>query len=216
MLPKKLTSLSSIMLKTVSSVVLSYLLIYSQNYQDFSTKISYPWQMDIAKKKNKTIIDYFYLLPGGFLDCDGTHHYYPTFSERKKLLTHIDEKNGYIESVTIHQMALFKNKKESIDILVLQTGKSGAGSSCGSLNQAFQYIPEKYIWIERSDLFPSGYNHEELYNKYSEFNLLPFFKLPRKGLIIEIADEAQNDSVIGTLQWDGGKFNIFSDIQRPE
>jgi hypothetical protein len=111
-------------------------------------------------------------------------------------------------------MALFKNRKDSIDIIVLQTGKSGAGCSCGSINDAFQFIPETKIWIPRTDLFPSGYKHEELYNKYGVFDILPFFRLPKKGLTIEIADESKHDSAIGSLIWNGSKFVVSSAIKQ--
>lgn len=193
-------SLNCLIRKTILLNSTLCIFLYSQSYQDMNTKIGYPWQIEFAKKKNKTILDYFYLLPSDFLDCEHTEKGLPSLSLRKKQVTFIDEKNGYIEFFKSDQVALFKNRKDSIDIIVLQMRKSGAGCSCGSINDAFQFIPERNVWIPRTDLFPSGYKHEELYNKYSEFNLLPFFKLPRKGLVIEIADEVKNNFVIGALK----------------
>jgi hypothetical protein len=212
----KTSSLSRFILKTTTIILFSFFALQSQSYQDMNTKISYPWQLDIAKKKNKTVLDYFYLLPSDFLDCERTENGLPSLSIRKKQVTFIDEKNGYLEFFKSSQMALFKSRKDSLDIVVLQTGKSGAGCSCGSINDAFQFIPEKNIWIPRKDLFPSGYKHDELYNKYVDLNILPFFKLPKKGFTIEIADEAKHDSVIGSLRWNGERFAVFSEIKQPK
>jgi len=197
-----------------SLIIFMYTLTVSnaQYYHEFSLKSDLPWQIVLAKKKNKTILDYFYLLPSDFLDCDRTQQGLPSVEKRKKICRLIDEKNGYIQFYNSSQIALFKDRKKAIDIIAIQTGLCGAGSNCGSINCLIQFNVNTNTWIERTDLLPAGYSHEALFEKYINQDKCPYFDLPKEGYLINIRDEISGETICG-LQWNGHSFDIAQDCR---
>jgi hypothetical protein len=183
------------------------LVIGTQLYADMTNLLtpSFAWQKELSQKKNKTILDYYLLLPSEYLDCENVTSGFPTVEERKKLCRLIDEKNGYIQFFNVAEIALFKNRKDSIDFVVLQIGKCGAGATCGGVNTVLQYSSSKNCWIIRDDLLPEGFSFDLLYDAYSEEDKCPYFKLPQKGVVIEIRDE-NTEEVLKSLKWNGMRF----------
>lgn len=169
---------------------------------------SFGWQSPIAAKPNKTVEDYFLLLPMSFLDCENVSHRFPTMESRMQLIGKKDTRNGYLGFFKTAQIAVFKNRADKTDYIAVQIGKSGAGSTCGGINTLLQFDSARKMWKKREDLFPKGYTFEELYEKYSEDESFPYFDLPQKGLEVRIKEESK-DSVLFTLKWNGTKFVVI-------
>jgi hypothetical protein len=190
--------------------ILLVLIIVIPLYADTTSiqmPITFPWQKELSQKKNKTILDYFLLLPSEYLDCENVKSGFPSVEERKKLCKLIDEKNGYIQFFNAAEIALFKNRQDSIDFVALQIGKCGAGATCGGVNTILQFSSSKNYWIKRDDLLPKGFSFELLYEIYSEEDRCPYFKLPQKGVVIEIRDE-NTEKVLKLLKWNGVRFSV--------
>jgi hypothetical protein len=168
-------------------------------------KCEFLWQDTIAMKKNLNVLDYFLLLPSSILNCENPQQDFKTAKERLTLPTKIDIKNGYISFFKAAELTLFKNRKNNIDIIALQIGKCGAGSTCGGTNSLMQFQRTSRKWALRNDLLPNGCTHEELYEKHIDQNICPYFKLPATGLVISVKDES-TDSTLEQFEWDGTKF----------
>jgi hypothetical protein len=167
----------------------------------------FPWQSAIAAKRTKTVEDYFFLLPSSIVDCENNAMGLPSAEERKKLIRISDVKNGYLAFGKNSQVAVFKNRADKTDLIAIQFGRSGAGSSCGAVNSIFQFDSKSKTWISRDDLFPKGYAQKDLYTVLSDKDILPFFLLPRKGTDIEVKNE-NNDSTLAVLHWNGKAFVV--------
>ncbi|PTB93872.1 hypothetical protein C9994_12640 [Marivirga lumbricoides] len=170
---------------------------------------NYSWQKEIVEKKTKSIKDYFLLLPMDIVNCE------PLFSEeslesRKQFITKENIKNGYLEAEGM-QLALFKDRNKNIDIIAVQRGKSGIGTTCGGVNTLLQFDEEKKCWIYRNDLLPEDKKLEEIQEDYISRNnyemALPYYILPEVGTTIKVFDE-ENESTIYNLKWDGSKFSV--------
>jgi len=110
-------------------------------------KCEFLWQDTIAMKKNLNVLDYFLLLPSSILNCENSQQGFKTAKERLALPTRIDIKNGYISFFKAAQLTLFKNRKDNIDIIALQIGKCGAGSTCGGTNALMQFQRTSRKWV---------------------------------------------------------------------
>ncbi len=165
----------------------------------------FEWQKAIAQKEQKTIEDYFLLLPSRFLDCENVEAGLPTQKLRMSIIGIKDLKNGYIQFDRTSEIVLFINRVENINILGVQIGKSGAGNTCGSINSFYQYDSSSNLWLERDDILPEGFTHNALYNKYSAADQYPYFKLPQFGLNLEVRAE-DSEKILCILKWDGQKF----------
>lgn len=171
--------------------------------------LDFPWQDSIAELKQKNIHDYFLLLPSNFLDCENIKEGYSSIQKRETLCNVIDIKNGYIQFLKVAEMALFKNRSDSIDIIAVQIGKCGAGATCGAVNEIMQFLPKEKKWKFKKDLLPTGYTYKELYEKYIDDDICPYFKLPQKGLVIKIVDENQEKDMF-QMKWNGEKFFLLT------
>jgi hypothetical protein len=190
-----------------TGILFSILLAISSFPADSTWVAGLPWQSALAAKRSKTVEDYFLLLPSSIVDCENIAKGIPTSEERKKLIRLSDVKNGYLTFGKNSQLAVFKNRTEKMDLIALQFGRSGAGSSCGAVNSVFQFDAKTKTWIARDDLIPKGYAQKELYVALSDKDILPFFLLPRKGTGIEIKNE-NNDSTLAVLHWNEKAFVV--------
>ncbi len=171
--------------------------------------IEFPWQTELTKKEKKTIEDYFLLLPSDFIDCEGIYEGYPTREKREKLIQKKDVRNGYIEFQKTAQLALFKDKVNSKDIVAIQIGRCGAGSTCGSLNTLLELKDNK--WIYRVDLLPKRERMEDIYNRLEKEDKCPYFDLPQIGTVISVRDENNNGAIITSYRWTGTNFQITNE-----
>ena len=169
--------------------------------------IDFKWQDSISQKTKKNILDYFLLLPSTYLDCEMIQNGFPTLDDRKDLCQTIDLKNGYIKFFRNAEIVLFRNRKDSIDFIAIQIGKCGAGSTCGGINEILEYLPEQKKWQKRDDLLPDGYSHKQLYEKYIDKDICPYFVLPQYGFILTVKDENSGKN-ISTLKWNGSRFTV--------
>jgi hypothetical protein len=176
---------------------------------DSSWTSNFDWQMAIASRPTKTVEDYFLLLPAEILDCENTSKGFQTLKERKALIRKSDVRNGYLSFFKTAQIAIFKNREKSYDIIAIQIGKSGSGSTCGGINRLLQFNSNTKTWRQRDDLLPRGFIFEDLYNRLSDKDILPYFLLPQKGLEIKIQDESK-DSTISIIKWNGKEFLLHA------
>lgn len=167
--------------------------------------VTLDWQDSIASISAKNISHYYYLLPSHFLDCEQSG--FQTLKSRESEIKIKDIKNGYIQFLGNSEITVFKNRKMGIDIIAVQIGGSGAANTCGSVNSLFQLIPECSIWIKRDHLLPENCTHDQLYEKYSDEDILPYFDLPQQGLIIKVLDE-NSTKEMKKLKWNGEKFIV--------
>ncbi|MBT4498253.1 MAG: hypothetical protein HOC74_11050 [Gemmatimonadetes bacterium] len=164
--------------------------------------LEFEWQNGIATEKTKNINDYFLLLPSEFIDCEGAQFgQYSTKQKREKIISKIDQKNGYLQFYKTGQLVLFKDRKNNKDIIAIQSGRCGAGNTCGALNTLLEF--QDSTWIFRIDLLPDGKRIEDLY--YDD-DTCPYFDLPQYGTTILIKNEWGDDSIITRYKWTKQKF----------
>lgn len=180
---------------------------FGQEHANRTYPIEFDWQHDIAKKKKRTIEDYFLLLPSQFLDCERIFKGFPTVDNRIEIIKKKDLRNGYLEFHGRSQIALFKDKTNSKDIIAIQIGGCGAGNTCGSLNTLLEFTDNK--WVYRIDLLPNSKRVEDIYNEIEKDGKCPYFNLPQIGTTIELRDENNNGSIIMKYEWTGQRFNII-------
>jgi hypothetical protein len=200
-------------MKSTRLALLSISLVLSLSSNPFSEEIdslfstNFAWQNSIAETRKKNIQDYFLLLPSVFLDCENVAQGFPSLKKRLALITKNDPKNGYLAFMKNSEIALFRNKKEESDFLVVQIGRSGVGNTCECHNQVIQFNSNSKKWKIRDDLLPQGYTQKELYDKLSDLEIFPYFELPKKGYEIKVRNE-NSDSTLYRMKWDGTKFII--------
>jgi len=176
----------------------------------FRAPTEFGWQSAIAAKPAKNVLDYFLLLPSSYLDCENVRRGFPTEESRRELASHVNVRNGYIGFARNAQVALFKDRENGIDIVALQMGRCGAGSTCEPHNQLLQYQGAQKGWVVRDDLVPEGYTFEELYEEYMDDDeKCPYYHLPEVGLTIEVRDEFTG-STFARLKWTGTRLNVVS------
>lgn len=168
----------------------------------------YEWQKELIEKENKSVRDYFLLLPLEMVNCEapiGDESY----KNREALLTKENIKAGYLESGNM-QIALFKDRANEIDLIAIQSGKSGQGTNCGGINTILEF--KDGCWVYRHDLLPKNSVLEEIESAYLLKNnyevALPYFNLPEVGTTIRVLDE-ENDDEIYKLKWNGTAFEAI-------
>jgi hypothetical protein len=171
-------------------------------------EFEFKWQDSLALIEKPTIQDHFLLLPSNLLDCEGVKEGFPTIEERMRLIRKKDISNGYIAFFNAAEIALFKNYQDSLDIVAIQIGKCGAGNNCGAVNNVFVLNTILKKWVARPDLLPIGMTHSSLYEKYSDSEKCPYYKLPQKGLVIEVRDE-NSDNLLEKMIWNRTRFVKF-------
>jgi hypothetical protein len=164
--------------------------------------LEFEWQNEIATAKTKNIKDYFLLLPSEFIDCEGAQFgQYSTKQKREEIISKIDQKNGYLQFYRTAQLVLFKDRKNKKDIIAIQSGRCGAGNTCGALNTLLEF--QDSTWVFRIDLLPEGKRIEDLY--YDDDHC-PYFDLPQYGTTILIKNELDDDSIITRYKWTKQRF----------
>lgn len=195
---------------TLLTVLATSVYARDKPYQPYA--MEFQWQKAIAKKNHKNIKDYFLLLPSVFIDCEGAQFgAASTKDEREELITYVDLKNGYLEYAG-SQLTLFKDRTNKKDIIAIQDGKCGAGTTCGALNTLIEL--EGTVWKFRVDLLPKGKRLEELYGEELRSDTVcPYFDLPRIGTTILVKNEClinecNPQSIVARYLWTGERFII--------
>lgn len=200
--------MNRIRLKFVSIIILlSTLNGWSQDTQIHNTSFA-PWQIEISKKLNKNIYDYYLLLPDEFFDCETGKIFGE--KDRKEQIRDIDIKNGYIEFNGNFTMALFKDVKNKKDFIAITNNTSGRGTTCGGYNTIMEYLPDGKVWKYRNDLLPSEKEEEPYFNNFYQdsVEMNPCFKLPKVGLVVSLKDELLNRTIYN-MKWNGSRFEII-------
>ena len=198
---------------------------YENPFDKYS--LSHSWQKKIAEKPQKTILDYYMLIPTGWLEGEdgfGTNegqkdtYEYRMESVKKSPWGCLDQKNGFLKAAPDANicMALFKDKIHNRDVIAFVEG-------CGempvqSCNYLFITFDEaKKEWRNVNDLFP----YEEM-GKRCKFlekhktwdddtTVEPYLKLPEFGTTIKIMDTFSDDEhLLFVAKWNGERF-VLSD-----
>ncbi len=176
--------------------------IFAQENPNKKYTIEFEWQKTIAHKESKNIKDYFLLLPSEIINCEGAMmNEYSTKQQREGSISKLDLKNGYLQFHRTGQLVLFKDRINKKDIIAVQSGRCGAGNTCGAYNTLMEFHNEQ--WMFRIDLLPDGKLIEELY--YDD-NSCPYFDLPQFGTTILIRNELKEGSVITKYKWTKQRF----------
>jgi len=170
------------------------------------------WQVSLAKKQNKNVLDYYLLLPGVLFDCERGLK----FDEdgRKSKIKLLDIRNGYIEftgSYSNLTIALFKDTLNRKDFIAVSSNASGRGTNCGGFNMIMEFLQDTIAWKYRNDLLPSKSQEKPYLEKYySDLNdMSPYFQLPRYGLIVILREEGSEKPVY-RMKWTGTRFEIIN------
>lgn len=162
------------------------------------------WQSKIKNKPEKTVLDYFLLLPSALLDCEVDVGGFSS-EQRQKMIRTMDVQNDYIELENGSQIALFTNKINTITYIAVQIGASGQGCNCTPISTLFEFNAKSNSWIERSDRIPVNLQFAQLCSKYQSTDIAPYYHLPHKGKTIEIIDDNKSD-ILAKMYWNGSQF----------
>lgn len=161
----------------------------------------YKWQDKLAKKEAKNIADYFNLVPGKFIDCEGAQFGdYDSVEKRTKIIDILDIKNGYIEFYSGSQLVLFKDRVNQRDIIGIQSGKCGAGTNCGGINGF--YTIKGNEWTEVKNITPFN---DSFSDKFYTDEICPYYDLPRFGLKVKLMNE-YSGKPFKSMTWKNNKF----------
>lgn len=163
--------------------------------------LEYHWQVAIANKQTKDILDYFNLIPSEFINCEGAQFAaYDSIQKRAAIINEVDKKNGYLEFYNGSQIVLFKDRVSKRDIIGIQSGKCGAGTTCGAVNGF--YILQDSDWIEVKNITP--FTPSLIDALYSD-DICPYYDLPRYGLKVNLMDEFSGQK-IHEMTWEKDQF----------
>lgn len=178
------------------------MLTFAQENPKATYPLEFDWQKIISSKKNKNIKDYYLLIPSIFIECEGAmFNEYATKKQREDIITKLDIQNGYLMWYDRAQLVLFKDRVNEVDIIAIQSGRCGAGTTCGGLNSLLEF--KNGEWKYRVDLLPFGKTIEELLYKN---DVCPYFDLPQYGTTILVKDENKKNSVITKYIWKKQRF----------
>jgi hypothetical protein len=167
------------------------------------------WQLELKDKEEKSIMDYYLLLPNAVFDCELDRSF--DKNQRLVLITVQDIKNGFIEFEGDQKfsLALFKDRVNEIDYIAISNNHSGRGSTCGGLNTILQFASSKG-WKYRTDVLPPkeqiSYLVKEFYKNTDEISY--YYKLPQFGLVVTLND-GSTDKVICKMKWKADKFELI-------
>ena len=108
-------------------------------------------------------------------------------------------------------MFLISVAKDSSAYLLIEYGKSGYDRECGGINSLLYFDHPKKKWINKNGLLPSqeaGNPYFKKVDEKSEEYVLPYLKIPEKGLEVTLQDE-ELDIPIYTMKWNGERFLII-------
>ncbi len=183
--------------------------LFAQENPNTKYPLEYDWQKKIAEKKQKNIKDYFLLIPSCFFGEMAQFGEYSTIEKREKIIIKEDIRNGYIQYHGSAQLVLFKDRKNKIDIIAIQTNGCGAGTNSMALNTLLEFKDNQ--WRFRIDLLPDGKMIEDLY--YSD-DSCPWFDLPQFGTTILVKDELKDEKIIAEYKWMGHRFIKSNDPKK--
>ncbi|NME71586.1 hypothetical protein [Flammeovirga aprica] len=183
-------------------------LLLAQDERVFSEKYKLrDWQLPIAKKEVKTILDYYLLMPDELFDCETGSQY--DKNKRMELIRLKDIRNGYIDFNRNCTITLFKDRSAKRDYIAVSSNSSGRGTTCGGYNMIIELSTATGQWFYRNHLFPKG---DDLIKKFYGENLEDgdmYKKLPRYGLIIQLKDEFLEGTIL-EMKWDGTCFKLVA------
>ncbi len=183
-----------------------------ENMENHCLYDNYEWQRELLEKGNKSVKDYFLLLPIDIVYCEQPLED-ESYKSREDLLTKENIKAGYLEAGNM-QVALFKDRENDLDLIAIQRGKSGAGTTCGGINAILEF--KEGCWVYRNDLLPEDKVLTDIEKAYLVKNnyevALPYFALPEVGTTIRVLDE-ENEGEIYNLKWNGTVFEAV-EIER--
>lgn len=186
-----------------------------------SKQYLHSWQVEVAKKANKNILDYYLLLPKQLLvaelsidDRTDTREFrLSSLNKSNPAQGRANIKAGFLIASpdAFIKMALFKDRTNNRDILGIVLG-------CGE--PPIQYCDYEFITFDQSslkwntdeDVFP----WERFYSKCDSISsrytgteyFLPNLVLPEFGTTISVVDAWDDDKSVFLIDWAGSEFKI--------
>jgi hypothetical protein len=172
------------------------------------------WQIEIAKKKVRSIEDYYLILPKKLLEAE-----LEIKNDNRKFrldkISRVNIKSGYlIANPDAHlEMALFRDKKNNRDILAIVLG-------CGSPPIQYcdfgflEFDSNEMVWSINKEVFPwAEFNSkcDELSNSKpsDQEYFLPNIILPEFGTTIHLIDAWDSDNTpLVLIKWNGQSFEM--------
>ena len=203
-------------------LLLTFLFVNGQ-----TKRLEYAWQKKIADKPNKTILDYYLLLPtellSGEFGINGESELKDSYefrlnSTKTKGSCKVNIKNGYLVAVPdafIH-LALFKNMKDGKEIIAYV--KDCGEMPVQSCDYGFLTFDNKRKrWENANYLFPFEkmkakclkIEKSKTKNWYDRPDVIPYLNLPEFGTTIKIMDAYSDDEhLLFNAKWNGERFEI--------
>lgn len=190
--------------------------------------LEYDWQIRIADKPNKTILDYYLLLPSELLNCESTlnteygqtdsYEFRIETTQVENTLCKVDLKNGFLiaDPDGYIRLAMFRNLKNGKTIIAFV-------SNCGEMpvqccNYGFLTFDNKRKrWENANYVFPFEkmkakclkIEKSKTKNWYDDPEVVPYLNLPEFGTTIKIMDAFSNDEhLLFSAKWNGERFEI--------
>ena len=167
------------------------------------------WQLKIKNKPQKSVVDYYLLLPDAFFDCELGMEF--NKSQRLEAIVIKDVVNGYVafKGAYVFTIALFKDRVNDLDYVAISSNDSGRGNTCGGINAVMQFTPNGR-WDYRHDVLPSKKQIDQKVRKYYKDpdDVSFHYNLPRHGLIISLNDDSSNE-IICKMKWNINKFELI-------
>ena len=184
-------------------------------------KLEYDWQKKIADKPNKSILDYYLLLPSELL-CGETElkdsYEYRLNSTKTEGNCKINIKNGYLVATpdAIIHLALFRNMKDGKEIIAYV--KDCGEMPVQSCDYGFLTFDNKRKrWENANYVFPFEkmkakcvkIEKSKTKNWYDRPEVIPYLNLPEFGTTIKIMDAYSDDEhLLFSAKWNGERFEI--------
>ena len=197
-------------------LLLTYLFAIGQ-----TKRLEYDWQIKIADKPNKTILDYYLLLPSELLSGESAlkdSYEFRLSSTTTKGKCKVNIENGYLVAdpdAFIH-LALFKNMKDGKVIIAYV--KDCGEMPVQSCDYGFLTFDNKRkSWENANYLFPFEkmkakclkIEKSKTKNWYDRPEVIPYLNLPELGTTIKIMDAYSNDEhLLFSAKWNGERFEI--------
>ncbi len=163
-------------------------------------KIEFDWQNEIANKINKDALDYFYLLPSVFINCEGASMgMYKTLENRRSIKPKLSEDRDYLGFYRVAELSVLR-KSHGGDVIAIQSGRCAAGNTCGAINSTFVF--EGGVWKESSGILPKSIN-DVLVAPADE--ICPYIDLSKTKNGVVLMD-LYSEKPIAEAIWNGKRF----------
>lgn len=164
--------------------------------------------LSLVHSAEKTILDYYLALDPMIFSCEDQRVTNPSPAWRKKQITLIDLRNGYLQARydnangqgPIFEMTVFKDKLRQQDIVAVNRA---CGEACQCKEFNFQTMDVHGNWHNYKD-FPFAKIDEILSKKDVDYDL----QLPRFGTEIKVVNSA-TDKPMMRVQWISGRFVLL-------